>query len=71
MKVEDKPIWYDVYAAFPPQLEPRFDRPAPKMNIKQIFYEEDVIRAYELNVLLDLEVEMIDVRLFTENTIKR
>lgn len=46
MKVEDKPIWYDVYAAFPPQLEPRYDRPAPNINVKQIFYEEDVIRAY-------------------------
>lgn len=45
MKIEDKPIWYDVYAAFPPQLEPRFDRPAPIMEVKQIFYQEDVIRA--------------------------
>lgn len=46
MRVEDKPIWYDVYAAFPPQLEPRYDRPAANINVKQIFYEEDVIRAY-------------------------
>ncbi|KAJ6638006.1 28S ribosomal protein S23, mitochondrial [Pseudolycoriella hygida] len=45
MKLEDKPLWYDLYVAFPPQLEPRYDRPAPKMEIKQIFYEEDVIRA--------------------------
>ncbi|XP_065355584.1 small ribosomal subunit protein mS23 [Calliphora vicina] len=46
MKPEDKPIWYDLYEAFPPKLEPRFDRPAPKnIPIKNIFYEEDVARA--------------------------
>ncbi|KAM8715199.1 hypothetical protein ACLKA7_002273 [Drosophila subpalustris] len=46
MKAEDKPIWYDVYAAFPPKLEPRFDRPAPtNMPIRNIFYAEDVVRA--------------------------
>ncbi|CAG9767147.1 unnamed protein product [Ceutorhynchus assimilis] len=42
---EDRPVWYDVYAAFPPKEEPRFDRPAPDMKIKQIFYEDDKIRA--------------------------
>lgn len=46
IKLEDKPLWYDIYAAFPPPLEPRYDRPAPNINVKQIFYEEDVIRAY-------------------------
>ncbi|XP_017056735.1 probable 28S ribosomal protein S23, mitochondrial [Drosophila ficusphila] len=45
MKTEDKPIWYDVYAAFPPKLEPRFDRPAPEIPIRKIFYAEDVVRA--------------------------
>ncbi|XP_013097958.1 small ribosomal subunit protein mS23 [Stomoxys calcitrans] len=45
MKPEDKPIWYDVYAAFPPKVEPRFDRPAPQIAIKNIFYEEDKVRA--------------------------
>ncbi|XP_023293545.2 probable 28S ribosomal protein S23, mitochondrial [Lucilia cuprina] len=46
MKPEDKPIWYDLYEAFPPKLEPRFDRPAPKdLPIRNIFYEEDVARA--------------------------
>ncbi|XP_017132680.1 probable 28S ribosomal protein S23, mitochondrial [Drosophila elegans] len=45
MKTEDKPIWYDVYAAFPPKLEPRFDRPAPEIPVRQIFYAEDVVRA--------------------------
>ncbi|XP_016962292.1 probable 28S ribosomal protein S23, mitochondrial [Drosophila biarmipes] len=45
MKTEDKPIWYDVYAAFPPKLEPRFDRPAPEIPVRNIFYAEDVVRA--------------------------
>ena len=55
MKEEAKPLWYDIYEAFPPKYEPRFDRhltnfgtgsnvaklpPPPK-----IFYEEDKIRA--------------------------
>ncbi|KAG8041212.1 hypothetical protein G9C98_002200 [Cotesia typhae] len=26
VKWEDKPIWYDVYEAFPPKNEPRYDR---------------------------------------------
>ncbi|XP_045601777.1 small ribosomal subunit protein mS23 isoform X2 [Procambarus clarkii] len=45
MKPNDKPLWYDVYEAFPPKYEPFFGRPAPKMKIRQIFYPEDVIRA--------------------------
>uniref|UniRef100_A0A1I8N6U7 Small ribosomal subunit protein mS23 n=1 Tax=Musca domestica TaxID=7370 RepID=A0A1I8N6U7_MUSDO len=45
MKSEDKPLWYEVYAAFPPKLEPRFDRPAPQIPIRNIFYEEDQVRA--------------------------
>lgn len=45
IKVEDKPIWYDVYAMHPPAEEPRYDRPAPNINLRDIFYEEDVIRA--------------------------
>lgn len=45
MKPQDKPLWYDVYEAFPPKYEPRFDRPASKEEIRQIFYPEDLIRA--------------------------
>ncbi|XP_044014965.1 28S ribosomal protein S23, mitochondrial-like isoform X1 [Aphidius gifuensis] len=47
MKPDDKPLWYDIYKAFPPKLEPRFDRPAPNIAIKDIFYQEDIIRAQE------------------------
>lgn len=45
MKEEDKPLWFDVYEAFPPKDEPRFDRPASSIPIREIFYEEDVVRA--------------------------
>lgn len=45
LKYEERPLWYDVYAAFPPHVQPRFDRPAPNVEIRQIFYEEDQIRA--------------------------
>ncbi|CAH1994536.1 unnamed protein product [Acanthoscelides obtectus] len=41
----DRPLWYDIYEAFPPKEEPRYDRPAPNMKLKQIFYKEDRIRA--------------------------
>ncbi|GJQ73517.1 hypothetical protein Trydic_g13870 [Trypoxylus dichotomus] len=45
LKWIDRPLWYDLYEAFPPRLEPRFDRPAPKRPIRNIFYEDDKIRA--------------------------
>ena len=46
MKPQDKPVWYDVYEAFPPKYEPRYDRPPVKKEIQAIFYPEDVIRGY-------------------------
>ncbi|XP_055677898.1 28S ribosomal protein S23, mitochondrial [Lutzomyia longipalpis] len=45
MKPEDKPLWYEIYQAFPPKAEPRFDRPAPNTSVRDIFYPEDVVRA--------------------------
>ncbi|CAD6213851.1 GSCOCG00011095001-RA-CDS [Cotesia congregata] len=45
VKSEDKPIWYVVYEAFPPKYEPRFDRVAPNVEIQDIFYKEDIVRA--------------------------
>ncbi|XP_011313405.1 28S ribosomal protein S23, mitochondrial [Fopius arisanus] len=45
MKFEDKPLWYNIYEAFPPKLEPRFDRVAPNIPVREIFYKEDVVRA--------------------------
>ncbi|XP_073983963.1 mitochondrial ribosomal protein S23 isoform X2 [Rhodnius prolixus] len=45
MKLEDRPLWYEVYQAFPPEQEPCFDRPVDNTAIKSIFYPEDVVRA--------------------------
>lgn len=45
MKLDDKPIWYDVYAVHPPDREPRFDREPPQTEVRDIFYEEDAVRA--------------------------
>lgn len=44
-KSEDKPIWYEIYALHPPFEEPRYDRPAPEIEVREIFYPEDNIRA--------------------------
>lgn len=45
MKWEDRPLWFDVYEAFPPKLEPEIDRPPVMKEIKDIMYPEDIIRA--------------------------
>ena len=55
MKPEHKPIWFEVYEAFPPKYEPRFDRQQLPYgeggNVeamgppRKIFYKEDLIRA--------------------------
>ncbi|KAJ1185488.1 hypothetical protein NDU88_002280 [Pleurodeles waltl] len=56
IKPSQKPVWYDVYAAFPPKKEPLYQEPKKGVsvtiedNIRPIFYEEDLIRAkfYEI-----------------------
>ena len=42
MKFEDRPIFFDIYKAFPPLKEPKF-RPEVDTSIKirPIFYAED------------------------------
>ncbi|VVC42751.1 Ribosomal protein S23/S25, mitochondrial [Cinara cedri] len=45
MKIEDRPIWYDVYKAFPPESEPHYAKPAKSYKIPNIFYSEDIFRA--------------------------
>ncbi|XP_034173709.2 mitochondrial ribosomal protein S23 [Osmia lignaria lignaria] len=42
---ESLPLWYNIYKTFPPKYEPRFDRPAPQKSVRNIFYEEDIVRA--------------------------
>ncbi|XP_028662920.1 28S ribosomal protein S23, mitochondrial [Erpetoichthys calabaricus] len=50
IKEADRPVWYDVYAAFPPKKEPVYQKPMGRFrkvedNVQEIFYKEDVIRA--------------------------
>lgn len=43
--VEEKPIWFDIYALHPPFEEPRYDRLPENVVIRDIFYKEDIVRA--------------------------
>ncbi|KAI5099363.1 28S ribosomal protein S23, mitochondrial [Silurus meridionalis] len=51
VKESNKPVWFDVYAAFPPKRDPvyvkpvRRVRPKTEENVPEIFYKEDEIRA--------------------------
>ena len=66
---ETRPLWFDVYEAFPPKYEPRWDRhqlsygtggnvaklgPPPK-----ILYKEDVIRAQFFKVFGGEDQELL------------
>ncbi|XP_062872315.1 28S ribosomal protein S23, mitochondrial isoform X2 [Trichomycterus rosablanca] len=56
IKESKKPVWFDVYAAFPPKREPVYVKPVqmvrgkPEETVTEIFYKEDEIRGkfYEL-----------------------
>ncbi|KAL4135709.1 hypothetical protein QTP88_007304 [Uroleucon formosanum] len=45
MKIDDRPIWYDVYRAFPPESEPHYAKPSQSIKIPDIYYSEDIFRA--------------------------
>ncbi|KAL0973340.1 hypothetical protein UPYG_G00202190 [Umbra pygmaea] len=51
IKESDKPIWFDVYKAFPPKKDPLYVKPVAKVygkkaeTVPDIFYREDEIRA--------------------------
>lgn len=51
IKQEEKPIWFDVYAAFPPKREPLYEKPVRPLKkraadtVPEILYKEDEIRA--------------------------
>ncbi|XP_061537762.1 28S ribosomal protein S23, mitochondrial [Phycodurus eques] len=51
IKQTEKPIWYDVYEAFPPKRQPLYVKPLTRSRVKkpdpvpEIFYAEDKIRA--------------------------
>lgn len=43
--IEEKPIWYEIYALHPPYDEPRYDRMPEKIQqLREILYEEDLVR---------------------------
>ncbi|XP_043492117.1 28S ribosomal protein S23, mitochondrial [Polistes fuscatus] len=56
MSESDKPLWYMIYEAFPPKYEPKYDRVVPKVEIKPIYYKEDIIRARFHNDCKNLEI---------------
>ncbi|CAN9511212.1 unnamed protein product [Ophioblennius macclurei] len=47
----ERPVWYDVYEAFPPKMPPTYVKPCSqrpktkKETVREIFYSEDEIRA--------------------------
>jgi len=41
----ERPVWYDIYAAFPPKIEPKYDRYVTDRAPVNILYHEDTIRA--------------------------
>ncbi|XP_066542754.1 28S ribosomal protein S23, mitochondrial [Hoplias malabaricus] len=52
IKVSEKPLWFDVYAAFPPKRDPLYVKPSRKLRpqkkqdpVPEIFYKEDEVRA--------------------------
>ncbi|KAE8295718.1 28S ribosomal protein S23, mitochondrial [Larimichthys crocea] len=51
IKPTEKPIWYDVYRAFPPKRDPLYVKPQSRTFTKkqeavpEIFYREDEVRA--------------------------
>jgi len=46
-KADFRPLWFDLYAAFPPKYEPRWDRKIPGWDkpLNKILYREDAARA--------------------------
>lgn len=46
IKEADKPLWYDVMHAFPPAIEPSFERYLDQRPVCNILYSEDVVRVY-------------------------
>ncbi|XP_033748100.1 probable 28S ribosomal protein S23, mitochondrial [Pecten maximus] len=56
----EKPLWYDVYAAFPPAVEPLYNRPVPTKRIRSILYPEDLVRARYYKEIYD--TDLVDMK---------
>ncbi|XP_052800072.1 probable 28S ribosomal protein S23, mitochondrial [Mya arenaria] len=77
---KNRPLWYDVMKKFPPQVEPRMDRPVPNVHVKKILYPEDYVRAklldvYESTDVINLRLKRRDIKtkpqLFVDEYLKR
>ena len=44
LKHKDRPVWYDVWAAFPPRVDPVLERDVPLREPRKIIYREDFVR---------------------------
>lgn len=60
IKEKDKPLWFDIYTHFPPEEEPRFERPIKDIKVPEIFYPEDCARA-KIHKVLSKELGVIDL----------
>lgn len=45
LKWNDRPLFYDIYTAFPPLKEHKYMEDPPNIKLRNIFYEEDKERA--------------------------
>ena len=45
MRWQDRPLFYDIYTAFPPLKEHKYMEDPPNIKLREIFYEEDKERA--------------------------
>ncbi|XP_072249246.1 small ribosomal subunit protein mS23 isoform X2 [Leuresthes tenuis] len=73
IKPHEKPIWYDVYMAFPPKRDPLYvkQHTRPCINeqetVPEIFYGEDEVRAFIVKYAeLKSHSELTDSALFEE-----
>ncbi len=57
---EFTPVWMQVYEAFPPRLEPRWDRPGSAEPLPTILYKEDRARA-QFHRQFGHRVEVVDL----------
>ncbi|XP_060554512.1 small ribosomal subunit protein mS23-like [Ruditapes philippinarum] len=53
---KDRPLWYDIWERFPPKVEPSYDRKVPTVEVKNILYPEDLIRAKYFDEFVDRDV---------------
>lgn len=44
MKSDELPLWFNIWKAFPPKVDPDVMRSPPEVEVKKLIYAEDVIR---------------------------